>query len=348
MFQQKAIKALSPIDTQITSTMSRTQKETPGQIDRLSSRDSKRLIQELIERIHETTGHLGKVQLIAKIRRIFDSGLQVVADEESTVSFREAAEASISARMHRRPSTCRDLRHFVRRLLRVEGVENRPLRAMNSRECRVILEQAFPNSKHSYNKGRAIMNSIFAYGQRREWCSDNPVSRIEPQSVSEKEIHPLQPEEIQRLETTVRQPQHEHMRLSLHLMLYCGLRPQEVARLQQKHIQWEQGRVIVPAACSKTGGGRVVPLRKKERLESADISIPRNWKSRWKQLRRSAGFASGQWVPDVCRHTFASYHAAYFRNLPELQLEMGHRSADLLRTRYLNLPEVQHATGYWN
>ena len=67
MFQQKAIKALSPIDTQITSTMSKTQKETPGQIDRLSSRDSKRLIQELIERIHETTGHLGKVQLIVEV-----------------------------------------------------------------------------------------------------------------------------------------------------------------------------------------------------------------------------------------------------------------------------------------
>ena len=32
-------------------------------------------------------------------------------------------------------------------------------------------------------------------------------------------------------------------------------------------------------------------------------------------------------MPDVCRYTFASYHAAFFRNLPELQLEMGHRDA---------------------
>ena len=38
---------------------------------------------------------------------------------------------------------------------------------------------------------------------------------------------------------------------------------------------------------------------------------------------------------DVCRHTFASYHAAYLRNLPELQLEMGHRDASLLMTRYM-------------
>ena len=313
----------------------------------LCSRDAKRLMQELTERIESALGYADKLHLTALIRRVFDKGIQAVKNEERTVSFREAAEASIQARMHRRPSTCRDLRHFVRRLLRVEGVENRPLRDMNSRECRVILEQAFPDSKHSYNKGRAILHSIFAHGQRQEWCSDNPVSRIESRTVSEIEITPLQPEEIKRLENVVQQPAHQSMRLSLHLMLYCGLRPQEVARLQQKHIQWEQGRVIVPAACSKTGGGRVVPLRKKERLKSADISIPRNWKSRWKQLRRAAGFSSDQWVPDVCRHTFASYHAAFFRNLPELQLEMGHRSSDLLRTRYLNLPQVQQAKEYW-
>ena len=30
-----------------------------------------------------------------------------------------------------------------------------------------------------------------------------------------------------------------------------------------------------------------------------------------------------------------------------LQLEMGHRSADLLRTRYLNLPQVKQAYEYW-
>ncbi len=49
-----------------------------------------------------------------------------------------------------------------------------------------------------------------------------------------------------------------------------------------------------------------------------DCHVPRNWQNRWLALRRAAGFT--HWVPDVCRHTFASYHAAHFRNLPELQL----------------------------
>lgn len=34
--------------------------------------------------------------------------------------------------------------------------------------------------------------------------------------------------------------------------------------------------------------------------------------------------------------TFASNYAAYFRHLPTLQLEMGHRDLSLLQSRYLN------------
>ena len=50
----------------------------------------------------------------------------------------------------------------------------------------------------------------------------------------------------------------------------------------------------------------------------------------------------------MCRHSFASYHAARFRNLHELQLQMGHRSTDLLRMRYLNLPEATGTKAYWS
>lgn len=272
-------------------------------------------------------------------------GVAAVLTEEHTVCFEQAAWASVAARAGRRSTTLRDLRHFVRRMLRVEGVGTRPLRAMSTRECRDLLEKAFGSSGHSFNKGRAILHSIFAYGQRQEWCRENPVSRIETKRIQEKEIVPLSPQEVQRLEQTTQLPEHREMRFSLHLLLYNGVRPQEVARLRERHIQPEQGRVIIPAASSKTGGGRVLPLRKRNRLQGITLCIPRNWQKRWRALRRAAGFTD--WQPDVCRHTFASYHAAYFRDLGELQLEMGHRSADLLRSRYLNLPQVKQGKEYW-
>ena len=46
----------------------------------------------------------------------------------------------------------------------------------------------------------------------------------------------------------------------------------------------EQGRIIIPASGSKTGGGRAVPLRKKKQLQGVALRIPRNWRQHWRAL----------------------------------------------------------------
>ena len=52
---------------------------------------------------------------------------------------------------------------------------------------------------------------------------------------------------------------------------------------------------------------------------------------------------SGVWVQDVLRHTYASYHAKLFRDLPRLQVNMGHRDISLLSSRYVNMSEIAKA-----
>lgn len=313
----------------------------------LDIRDTARLILETYEELGTRAEGLSKKGLIHLLRRVMRLGIDELKNQERTVSFETAVWASVEARAGLRPTTRRDLRHYARRLLRVEGAGERPLRAMTCRECRELLQRAFGGSVSSYIKGRAMLHSVFAYGMRQEWCAENPVARVEIPRVQEREIVPLRREEVERLENAAKRPEHRAMRFSLYLLLYCGLRPKEVARIRPQHVQWEKGVVVVSAQCSKTGGGRVVPLRKKTQLHGVSLRIPHNWERRWLRLRRAAGFAAGEWVPDVCRHTFASYHAARFRNLGALQLEMGHRSTDLLRSRYLNLPRVEEASGFW-
>ena len=65
---------------------------------------------------------------------------------------------------------------------------------------------------------------------------------------------------------------------------------------------------------------------------------------RWRLLRKKAGWGLhnrfGEWSADALRHTYASYHAKWFRDFSLLQLEMGHRSSSLLRERYLNMEGV--------
>lgn len=308
--------------------------------------DAARLVLECTEELGEKTAEMGKMELLQLLRRTIRAGVKTIKQEEETVSFEEAAWASVKARAGRREATKHDLRYFVRRMLRVEGVGNRPLRAMTRQECRQLLQQAFGSSLNSYRKGRAILHSIFAYGERQEWCSRNPVSHIEVPAVAEQPIEPLTMQEVRRLEETAALPKHRDMLLPLQLMLYCGIRPTEITRMQTRDIQWQEKEVIVRPCASKTGGGRIIPLRHIQRTETkGEYIAPANWKRRWRELREAAGFEN--WVPDVCRHTFASYHAAYFRNLPELQLEMGHRDSRLLLTRYTSPVSRKTAAHFW-
>lgn len=310
----------------------------------LGEEDAARLILEFTEELGERAEGLERTELIKLLRRGIRAGAYAIEQEENTVNFEEAARASIEDRKERRATTVRDLRYYVGRMLRVEGLCTRPLRAITTQECRRILQQAFGSSVHSYRKGRAILHSIFSYGIRWEWCDSNPVSRIEVPRVKETNIRPLSLQEIRRLESTAAQPAHRDMQLPLQLMLYCGVRPTEITRLRPEDVRWREGELIIRPAASKTGGGRVIPLRHVKPCECEHVA-PENWALRWRQLRRAAGFPD--WQADALRHTFASYHAAYFRNLPELQLEMGHRDCSLLRSRYMSPISRKDAAVFW-
>lgn len=173
-----------------------------------------------------------------------------------------------------RPTTRRDLRHFVRRILRVEGAADVPLRSMSTANCKRILAAAFGASPSSYRKGRVILSSVFSYGIRQEWADSNPVTRIEVPAVQEKPIEPLAPEEVERLKATTSRPEFRDMRFSLSLMFYGGIHPTEVSRLQDGDINWEEGHVIIRPRASKTGGGRAVPLRGVRGIRKRDRHIP--------------------------------------------------------------------------
>ncbi len=330
----------------------------------LACEDAMRLVLEAVEEMPElrVQAEMGRDALMRALRRVLREGLATVRSQEQTVSFAHAAEESLARRVAagRRPTTLRDLRHFIRRLLRVPGLAERPLRAMGVAECRRVLEAAFAGSAHSFRKGRVVMHSIFAYGLRQGWCSGNPVAAVEVPAIKEKEIVPLTVSECRRLVEVAKSPRFRDCLPALGLMLFAGVRPGEVARLRWEDVHCEEGVLAIAARHSKTGGARRVelcpPLRRMLRqqmqhlqrvgAEAAQQSLcPPQWQKRWQRLRQVAGLSSQQerWVPDVLRHTFASYHALTHRDLPALQLQLGHRDSRLLLTRYLNLSPLRRA-----
>ena len=259
---------------------------------------------------------------------------------EKTVTYAKAVEVALEDRKRKglRARSIVDFRYLCKRLMvRNPGLAERRVRSISSEDCRRYLEAAFGNSPSQYRKARAILSGVFSTAIRHEWCDVNPVARVEVPDVVEKPIEPLTIEEVERLEEAAQLPEHQDMQLSLHLMLYCGIRPTEVSRINpETDIDWQHAQVLVRPTTSKTGGGRVVPLRKAGGISVR--TIPRRWVHRWRALRQAAGWnkeTAHPWRQDVCRHTFATYHAAHFRNFAALQMEMGHRDATLLRTRYI-------------
>ncbi|MEE1265219.1 MAG: hypothetical protein UHH87_02920, partial [Akkermansia sp.] len=116
----------------------------------------------------------------------------------------------------------------------------------------------------------------------------------------------------------------------------------------------EQVIYILPQH-SKTGGARRVTihrplqriLHQHKQPDTATI-CPGNWQRHWRKLRHAAGWGGDRkWPQDALRHTFASYHLSHFRSYAELQVEIGHRDAALLRTRYVDQREVRNAEGFW-
>lgn len=278
-----------------------------------------------------------------RTRKCLALGRAALQAEQRTVSFAHAAEAALEARRDRRPRTLSDFRYLSKRLLtRCPGLARRRVRGITPAECETYLRQAFDTPRQRA-KGHATLSAIFHTARRSGWCDTNPMQAVDKPRLREKEIRILSHSEIERLLTTAAQHSGGSCLPAVGLMLYAGLRPNEVARLHWRDVHLRHGCISIHPQHSKTGGARLVtihpPLLKllRGREGAAHERIcPRSWGKHWRELHRAAGFTP--WQPDVLRHTFASHHLASFRSYPALQLEMGHRSAALLRTRYVSMP----------
>ncbi len=287
---------------------------------------------------------------VKRARECVRLGAEEMRKRERTVTFAKAVETALVDRKRKglRARSIVDFRYLCKRMMKMNpGLAERRMRSVTSEDCRRYLETAFGGSAAQYRKARAILSGVFSTAIRHDWCDANPVSRVEVPDVVEKPIEPLTIEEVERLEAAAQLPEHRDMQLSLHLMLYCGIRPTEVSRIDpERDIDWQNQRVVVRPTTSKTGGGRVVPLRCGN-IDALRHDIPRRWVQRWRALRKAAGWSketAHPWRQDVCRHTFATYHAACFRNFAALQMEMGHRDSNLLRTRYVYAGNSTEAT----
>ena len=293
---------------------------------------------------------------LRRARRCLAAGAEALRQQERTVSFEQAVAAALEARKDRRTRTVYDFRYFTRRFMkRCAGLARRRVRSLTPQECAEYIETAFDTPRQR-QKARLILSGVFSTAVKRGWCAANPVSKVEAPRVVEQPVPVLTPQEIEQLTTTAEVYQGGSCAAAVGMMLYAGIRPHEVARLTWAQVDLQARAIYILPRHSKTGGARRVTihrplqriLRAHKRADEEGI-CPRNWLRHWRELRRAAGWntPARRWPQDALRHTFASYHLSHFRSYAELQLEIGHRDAALLRTRYVDQRGVYAPARFW-
>lgn len=317
--------------------------------------DAARFVKEISE--------LGRTKKLNQLRAIFRLGYDVFSQKRNTPDFRKAFDIFLRAKAHLRERSLLDYRQIrIAVFKHFPKLATQKIHTVSAIQCREILETAF-HTVRQRRKAYAVLHAVFGYCRRHGWCRENPVSAIDPPLVREREIVPLSIEEIVDLFHAANKTGLPGCIPAIAIMLFAGIRPREIERLSWSDIDWEENVIAIAPTHSKTGGARhvtIVPCLRKilnryvapESVLAGTPICPPDWQRKWKRIRRAAGwrFPEKPWTQDVLRHTYASYHLKFFKNLPQLQCEMGHSSARLLRTRYLSMRNVtaDSATLFWN
>ena len=309
---------------------------------KVSVLDSARFVRNILD-AKPSDSKLTDAQFILKVIEV---GLRNIRTKEMSLS--DGFALYLKIKQHLRPDSIRDIRCIGNRLLRAKPeLGKRNFSELSVSECEEWLNAAF-HTNPQFNKARTMLHGLFEFALRREWCDKNPIKRIERKKVVEKEIQPLKLAETKRLMKTAKLESPECAVVAA-LLVYTGIRPREVRRLTWRDIDTEEKTITVRSQCSKTGGVRQVEIppvlnrlliAHSSELKEGKI-CPTDWQRRWRKIRDNSGFRE-RWVQDVLRHTYASFHAKRYANLPRLQLNMGHYDVSLLRSRYVNMRGISN------
>ncbi len=299
----------------------------------------------LVRNILDARRFVEEATAIEFCHKLIDVGKRNLRTSEMT--FAKGLELFIHTKDYLRKDSLRDIKYLSKRLLKFNAeFANKNFSEFTPSNCETWLAQTF-TSPSQFNKARTTLHSIFEFALRREWCDRNPMKLVERKKVVENEIKPLTLAQTKRLLKTSQTDKFKKCTAGVAILALAGIRPNEVRRLKWNDIDFAENSITVRSQCSKTGGVRQVEictslknLLRTNYLGDENGSIcPPNWQHLWKNLRDTSGFKNS-WQQDVLRHTYASFFAKHFQDLPRLQVNMGHRDQSLLRSRYVNMTGI--------
>ncbi len=323
--------------------------------------DAERFRLQLLAAWRETDGVPLSAAEIADMR----AALRVLADNGiSGFSLTEAVRAALPLLRQRGQMSCAELlemfrsaraqgwraksesgfRFAARKFCEVFG--ERAVAGVLPAEIAVWLAGAAPSAASRANLRRTL-EPAFNFAVRQEILERSPWDKVERERVErERGVDVLTVPEVLRLMEVAP----EDCKAAFALLLFAGVRPQELERLVWGDVR--DGFVHITARVAKTRQVRNVDVSdnlaawlEMYRRDDEERICPPNWARKNKATRKAAGIADRQ---DVCRHSFASYHLARWGDAAETKLQLGHSArSDLLFVHYRAAVTKTAAEGFW-
>ena len=158
----------------------------------------------------------------------------------------------------------------------------------------------------------ADVRTLYNFGIRRGLLKNNPANGVELPVEETTEISIHTPDETRRVLGFARR-YHPNICRALAIRYFAGLRSSEADKLEENKIN---GMIEVTAQNSKTRR-RLVTIQANLRiwLNLGGQMPVRNSGQRWQIFNRDLKQATGiNWLSNVTRHSFVSYHLARFQN----------------------------------
>jgi site-specific recombinase XerD len=263
----------------------------------------------------------------------------------------------------RRPIYLKNLAYILNACVRQFG--ERQANDLGHEEIELWI-RSLPLSLRSQAHYCADLSNLFSYAIKQNHCASNPIDRLERPRGEEKTIGILTVEQAGRLLDVARDESRRGMLPFVVLGLFCGLRREELLRLDWKCVNLQEHFVEVTAAASKTRQRRIVRLTHSlpngERGVTVIYKPALDWLSKMKcpksgpiapkdapyQLERLAGLAGIEPYPrNALRHSFASYLLALTQNAALVAEQLGHAGFESLYRNYRQLVTPKNAAAYW-
>ena len=260
-----------------------------------------------------------------------------------SVTFKKLFELFMEAKSQRSDAYRRQLRNT---LPKFPGLHDKLVSRVSARE---IDEEMQGMTAHVRNSCLRVLRAVFNFGIKRDYLPENPISKLDFESVQNGEVEILSPKDAHALMNAAA---HAGGLVPYHALgLFAGVRPYELLRLQWEDIDLAEGHILIRAEVAKSHRRRIIdvspnladwlkPCRSRGPIVDQTNLVPR-----LRAVRAAAGISN--WKQDVMRHSFASFWLAKHGDINALTLQMGHSTTAMLWKHYHKAAKRPDAEKFW-